>query len=176
MAEINGYFEEFNSGRTGLRISGMIVENRERTMVIILDGSLDTHNSTAFSDVLTKTVDTYGRIGHLVIDLGGLTYISSTGIGSFHTILMYVKQKNIELYFMNINDKVNSVLHTLGFSGFFNIIKNLQEIKADKNLDKGVRRCPFCARLLRISNPGRFRCPSCKNLITVAKDGAVAKG
>jgi anti-sigma B factor antagonist len=176
LGDINSYFNEFNEAKTGMRISGSVIENRVRTMVILLDGSLDTHNSTHFADILTKTIDNYGKAENMVIDLGKLTYISSTGIGSFHMIFTHLKQKNIELYFMNINDKVNSVLHLLGFSGFFNIINSLQEINGDKILDREVRRCPFCAKLLRISNPGKFRCPSCKNLITVTEDGTVSKG
>lgn len=176
MADVNAFFKDFNEAKTGLRISMAVVQNPPRTLVISLDGSLDTHNSTRFSDSLAKIVDDYEEAVHVVIDLGKLTYISSTGIGSFHTIMTHLKQKNIGLYFMHINDKVNSVLHLLGFSGFFKIIDNLQEIKTDGIADKEVHRCPFCAKLLRIANPGRFRCPSCKNLITVSADGVVSKG
>lgn len=93
-------------------------EKEQELLVCRVTGQLETENSPGFLDEVKSMLD-FPWINTLVMDLAGLTYVSSTGIGSFTTLLIECKNKGISLVLKNMNEKVKSVFDLLGFSGFF---------------------------------------------------------
>jgi anti-sigma B factor antagonist len=55
----------------------------------------------------------------IIIDLGKVDFISSTGVGSLVMALTRARKRNITLKLRDITDKVRSVFDLLGFLQFF---------------------------------------------------------
>jgi len=116
--------------------------------VIKLDGQLDGQN---YQDLIAKAREAYvGGARDFVIDLGGLTYVSSAGLVALHTVALLARgealpdteagwsairsiggassgglQKHVKL--ANPRDEVKSVLDMVGFSNAFEIFNDLAE-------------------------------------------------
>jgi anti-anti-sigma factor len=94
-------------------------------LMLGLNGSIDTYNSTYFQKCIHKLVEAGFR--QLIFNCSGLTYVSSTGIGSFTSFLKALKPKGGNLVLFEIQPKVYEVFQLLGFSQFFVIKKSLEE-------------------------------------------------
>ena len=119
---VPGFDEEKDSS---LKISLEKVENKENTILIILNGYIDTYNSVYFQNQVGKIVSA-GYI-NLIFSCAGLNYVSSTGIGSFTAFLKLVKPKGGDIVLLSIQPKVYEVFQLLGFSQFFNIKESLED-------------------------------------------------
>lgn len=86
-----------------------------------LNGYLDTMNANDITTYFTDTLSTQKGIKKLILDLSGLTYASSSGIGSFTSLLMNCKKQNIELELCCVHPKIKDVIDLLGFTAFFTI-------------------------------------------------------
>ena len=93
-------------------------EEQQGILVCQVSGQLETDNSPGFLNEVKSNLGLPG-INTLVMDLTGLTYVSSTGIGSFTTLLIECKNREISLVLKHMNEKVKSVFDLLGFSSFF---------------------------------------------------------
>ena len=89
-------------------------------VVVDIKGRLETANSNSFLNYMAEVIDDAAIGCELVLSMGDLYYVSSTGIGAFTTILVNSKKKNIQLFIKDMQPKVKSVLELLGFTSFFN--------------------------------------------------------
>jgi len=94
-------------------------------LILCLNGSIDTYNSTYFQKCIHKLVEAGYK--QLIFNCAGLNYVSSTGIGSFTSFLKALKPKGGDLVLFEIQPKVYEVFQLLGFSKFFVIKNNLDE-------------------------------------------------
>jgi len=167
-----------------LRIKVTEVESVPNCLLLTLTGCIDTYNSTLFQKRVQKAID-MGFI-KLIFHCSSLTYVSSTGIGSFTTFLKTVKPLNGNIVMLDIQPKVYEVFQLLGFSQFFNIKNNIEDAVSFFNSDqeeeapvavfpKNVS-CPICYKKLKAVKPGRFRCSECKSTITVDENGQILLG
>jgi anti-anti-sigma factor len=108
-----------------LKIKLQNVPGIDGCIILILNGYIDTYNSTYFQKRVQKLVET-GFI-RMIFDCAGLNYVSSTGIGSFTSFLKTVKPRGGDLILLQIQPKVHEVFQLLGFSQFFVIKKTLDE-------------------------------------------------
>ena len=114
--------------KSGYRFTVSILGDDPTQLHIALEGYLDNNNSGYFAAAFKKTIDDYNKAKTVVLDLAKLNYISSTGIGSFVEILSYFKKNNYRLFIYRISDKVSSVFDLLGFTAYFQFIKDLTAI------------------------------------------------
>ena len=61
----------------------------------------------------------------VILDLSGINYVSSTGIGSFTRLIKVVKPKGGDIVFINTVSKVLDVFQLLGFTSFFIFLDDL---------------------------------------------------
>lgn len=148
------------------------LKSLENVLLVKLTGYIDTYNSNYFMDQMNKILES--GFYKIAFDCSGVTYISSTGIGSFTAILKIVKSHGGEIVFFNMLSKVYEIFSLLGFSQFFRIVDNLEDAIAFLNTDNKsdfaepcAGQCPVCRKRLMIKKPGRFRCPGCKSIVTV---------
>lgn len=152
-------------------------------LVLYLDGYIDTYNSLYFQTQVSKAI-VEGYI-QLIFDCSRLTYVSSTGIGSFSIFLKTTKAHGGEVILVNVNNKVYDVFHLLGFSQFFPMKDSIAE--AIKFLGSASRRdtsslfpkiltCPVCERKVNVKRPGRYRCSSCKTILAVNSNAEIYLG
>lgn len=177
---VPGFDEEKDSS---LKISLEKVENKENTILIILNGYIDTYNSVYFQNQVGRIVSA-GYI-NLIFSCAGLNYVSSTGIGSFTAFLKLAKPKGGDIVLLSIQPKVYEVFQLLGFSQFFNIKESLEDsisffsesaVSAQTSLFPKVFVCPVCSRRLKATKSGRFRCSDCKSILVIDQQAQIFLG
>lgn len=150
---------------------------------VVLEGYIDTYNSSFFQKQLTKLIGAGYYI--LMFNCEALSYVSSTGLGSFTILLKMVKMKGGDIVLAAVQEKVSEVFQILGFSQFFNLKNTVEE--AIEYLQKGagsnasqvfprMMNCPSCSKTVQASRPGRFRCTNCKAIISIGEDGSISLG
>lgn len=150
--------------------------------LIEFDGYIDTYNSSFFQNQITKIVNA-GFI-NLIFDCTKLSYISSTGLGSFTILLKMVRGKGGDLTIAAIQEKVNEVFQILGFSQFFVICQTVEDavshftngVTTSAEIFPRILACPSCAKSVRAVRAGRFRCMNCKSIIVITEDGNIMLG
>jgi len=166
-----------------LKIKLHDVPDVEGCLVLVLNGYIDTYNSTLFQNRVQRAIDE-GYI-RLIFNCKGLQHISSTGIGSLTVFLKAVKSQGGDIILLDIQSEVYEVLQLLGFSQFFNIQTDLNEsidffrnteAPQETQIFPKVFACPYCSKNLKAVKPGRFRCSDCKTILAIDNTGAVSLG
>ncbi len=65
---------------------------------------------------------------HCIIDISGLQYINSSGIGVLITLLTKFRNRGGEVYLMNPSESVKKLLIITKLNSIFNIIRNENEV------------------------------------------------
>ncbi len=98
-------------------------ENRGRTLYMRLSGEIDEHNAALSRMTADNLVDEgVGRVERAVFDLGGISFMDSTGIGFLIGRYKRLKKYGIPAFVTNLsvtNDKI------LRMSGVYSIIPKL---------------------------------------------------
>lgn len=126
-------------------------QGRVSVTVVHLDGKLD---SNSFQNLIDEAKKIFaGGARHIILDMAKLTYISSAGIVSLHSIAKLFRgealpeteagwnvirslekerssgiQQNLKLF--NVPPEVRSVLDVVGFSSFFEMYDDLEKAVA----------------------------------------------
>lgn len=110
--------------------SGLFVNNRinKETIIVSLSGYLDTYNSIDFTRYIENKMLKNKDANELILDLSHITYVSSTGIGSFIQINKDLIDDGKTLFLYNTPHPVKSVMELLGVYKFFN---NIEEIDGE---------------------------------------------
>ncbi len=144
--------------------------------ILHVSGIIDTYNSTFFQTQVLRLIEL--NYIHLVFDCSNLTYISSTGIGSFTLFLRTIKEKGGKFVIVGLQSKVYDVFELLGFNGlffFYNTIedgikaltaKSVNTVNTTELFPKLIS-CKICNKRLRVLKPGKYRCPVCKGILAV---------
>ena len=104
------------------------VDNSKGSFNIVqLSGFLDAHTVGSFENRLEEILK--GGQTKVVIDLHGLTYISSAGIGALMALTQRLRKKKGDLVLLRPNDKVFKILDLLGFTKIFNVARQNEEIE-----------------------------------------------
>jgi anti-anti-sigma factor len=126
-------------------------QGRELVTIIHLDGKLDSNSFQRLINEAKKLYDEGAR--HLILDMTKLSYISSAGIVSLHSIAKLFRgealpntdagwnairsmekeraagmQQHVKLF--NVPAEVRSVLDVVGFSAFFEMYTDLDQAVA----------------------------------------------
>ena len=177
---VPGFDEEKDES---LRIRLEKVEGLRDALVLYLSGYIDTYNSNFFQKRINRAVE--AGFSKLIFNCGGLTYVSSTGIGSFTAFLKAVKPKSGDIVLLEIQPRVYEVFQLLGFSQFFTIRDTLDDAiqyfrksgaSPATNVFPRTFKCPVCSTRLRASRSGRFRCSKCRTILAIDASGQVFLG
>lgn len=97
----------------------------QTSCVVRVTGYIDTYNSP----YCQKQIDQFIQQGlvHLVFDLHGVTYISSTGVGVFPNTLKNVKKSGGDIILVGMRPRVEDVFDLLGFKTFFTRTETVEE-------------------------------------------------
>lgn len=172
---IKGFFDERDDS---IKID---LEKVEDVLVIKLAGYIDTYNSNFFMKQMNKVLE--NGFYKIVFDCANISYISSTGIGSFTAVLKIAKARGGELAFYGMLPKVYEIFSLLGFSQFFRIVETKEDAIAYVNgnnkvdfTEPYITQCPVCQKRLMAKKPGRFRCPGCKTIVSINNQKQIALG
>lgn len=103
------------------------VQTREQDGIVILElsGELDIGGVTT----VKKAFEGYFEKGlvKVVLDLSGMGYTSSAGMGVFMGIARQVKEKGGNVKMVGINDRVNRVFTLIGITKIFSIYNTVED-------------------------------------------------
>lgn len=108
-------------------VAAHALEGVEGAVVLSLTGYLDAHTVADF-DKHTEEVMAEG-VSKLVIDLRGLNYISSAGIGALMGLSQRLKRHSGDLVLMQPTEKVYKILDLLGFTRIFQMSGSEEEAR-----------------------------------------------
>lgn len=180
MESSNSVVPDFDSDKDeSLKISLKRIADIPNCCLVILEGYIDTYNSPFFQKQLTKVVA--AGFSKILINCKELSYVSSTGLGSFTILLKMVKANGGDIVLSDVQEKVYEVFQILGFSQFFNMKNSLEEALSflkngddtPKSVFPCVLNCPACKKVIQATRAGRFRCTNCKNVITISETASI---
>jgi anti-sigma B factor antagonist len=102
-------------------------EVKNSTLIIRLSGDLIGENGgtgvmTVVSDALQQ------NIKNSIIDIAGLRYINSSGIGVLITILTKFRNRGGEVYLLNPSESVKKLLVITKLNAIFQVIQSEEEV------------------------------------------------
>ncbi|HHS12180.1 MAG TPA: anti-sigma factor antagonist [bacterium] len=100
-------------------------EDRDQISVVAVKGYLDAHTAPELEQMLQQLVDEE-RV-HIVVNLAGLSYISSAGLGVFMGFIEDIRKKNGDIKLAEPNEKVYRVFDLLGFPVLYEIYQKEEE-------------------------------------------------
>ncbi|MFH1943447.1 MAG: STAS domain-containing protein [bacterium] len=100
-------------------------KDAEEVSVIYLNGYLDAHTAPDFEKALQDLVDE-NRV-RIVVNLSGLSYISSAGLGVFMGFIEDIRKKGGDIKLAEPTDKVFRVFDLLGFPVLYEIFQKEAE-------------------------------------------------
>lgn len=104
-------------------------ENKEGIHFISVYGEIDAGSSIHLDNALKEAMENEEK--QIAVDLTGLDYISSAGLGVFISHLDEFANNNIQLVLFGINDSVKQVFDILGLEKLLTITETEEEaIKA----------------------------------------------
>lgn len=108
-------------------MNGFEVNSKEvkNVAVVYIKGYLDAHTAPDFEKALRELVD-QDKV-KLVVNLSGLNYISSAGLGVFMGFIEEVRNKGGDIKLVELTDKVFRVFDLLGFPVLYDIFKKEEE-------------------------------------------------
>ena len=95
------------------------LERQEGALVAKPEGRIDGINASDFEKALRDAIDEEG--GSLVVDLGGLTYISSAGLRAILLIAKLLAQRSAKFGLCSLSDPIREVFEISGFDKIVSI-------------------------------------------------------
>jgi anti-sigma B factor antagonist len=102
-------------------------EIKNNTLIIRLSGDLiGEDNGAAIIGVVADALQE--KVRTCIVDISGLRYINSSGIGTLITILTKFRNKSGEVYLMKPSESVQKLLVITKLNAIFHIIQSESEI------------------------------------------------
>jgi anti-anti-sigma factor len=96
-------------------------------LVIRIEGPIDSYNYDLFRKLVLEGLGDAETRGGLILDMAGVTYITSTGIGAITMIMFEAERRLLPFHLARVPRNVRNVLEVLGFSAFFDCIESFEE-------------------------------------------------
>lgn len=103
-------------------------EEREGYDIVRLDGALDSYSFPRLETALNKLRSEERH--RVVLDCGGLDYISSASLGALIGFARRAREKEGDLMLVKLSPKIFSIVELLGFHKILEIHKNLEDATA----------------------------------------------
>jgi anti-sigma B factor antagonist len=102
-------------------------EVKSDVLIIRLTGDLiGENNSAVVLEVVANSIEE--KIKTCIVDISGLRYINSSGIGLLITILTKFRNKSGEVYLMKPSESVQKLLVITKLNAIFHIIQSEDEV------------------------------------------------
>jgi anti-anti-sigma factor len=100
-------------------------EGEPAVVVVRVTGFLDAHTVTSFEKTMGDLLEQ--NHNKIIMDLGGLNYISSAGIGALMVLLQQLRRRQGDMVILQPTPKVFKIMDLLGFTKIFHIANDRQE-------------------------------------------------
>ncbi|RFU43322.1 anti-sigma factor antagonist [Actinomadura logoneensis] len=96
--------------------------------VVKISGEIDVFTSPRLREMLLDIIDNGGT--YLVVDLGEVTFLDSTGLGVLVGIYHRLRARDGSMSFMGVNERVRRVFHVTQLTKIFVLHDSLEEALA----------------------------------------------
>jgi len=86
-----------------------------QALIVTLQGELDLHTSPEFKDKLTALFQTHSSITSLIMNVKGLSFIDSSGLGVILGRYRELQERGGRLFFVQANPQIKRILQMSGF-------------------------------------------------------------
>lgn len=117
---------------TNLRVKPSHIQQRDQWVECRLDGFLDNENTPRFLDFARRQL--HDGCVVMGLDLSGLSYISSTGVGAFSSLTLESRGTGKFFFLTGIPDRIAKVLTLLGVSDLFSMVDDSSVYRFEKHL------------------------------------------
>ena len=90
------------------------IERHGETLVAVATGRVDSTNAAAFQDELISSID--GDDPSVVLDLGGLSYISSAGLRVILLVAKQLRTKDAQFAVCSPSEPIREIFEISGFA------------------------------------------------------------
>ena len=102
-------------------------ETKDSTLIIRLVGDLiGENNGMSILEVVNGSIN--DKVARCIIDISGLRYINSSGIGVLITILTKFRNKGGEVYLMKPSESVQKLLVITKLNAIFQMVQSEEEV------------------------------------------------
>ena len=108
-----------------LELNAKVMEQLPNTVVVTVSGFLDTHTTPQLKALLDKLFEREKM--NVILNLSGLLYISSTGIGALMKGLNLAEEKAGSFRLCEIPEKIFEIISMLGFDQVLSIYDTEEE-------------------------------------------------
>ena len=99
---------------------------KDNKMTLLFNGEINSINAMDIENDVTETLEDK-EFNSLYLDFANLTYASSAGL----RIILKLKQKYKDVYVINCNDEVYSILEMTGFTNIMSVRRTLIEVSVE---------------------------------------------
>ena len=113
-------------------------ESRKDCLILKLQGELIFDEVSHFEAFVKQN---FGKSRNIAIDMKGLLFLDSSGMGSLVKLLNLTKQKSGGFFIYNIQDEVMKIIEVADLLSFFKIVKESEILTMfDDSMDNLMRR------------------------------------
>ena len=112
-----------------------VIKKRDYAYSVELKGSIDTDTYQRLEDELKEIIDEKTKA--VILDMGGVTYISSIGVKVILWAQKDLKEKNASFVMVNLQPPIKKVFDALQILPIFDIFEDMPE--ADKYIDQIIK-------------------------------------
>jgi len=112
-----------------------IIKKKDYVFLVQLKGSIDTGTAPQLQEELTEIID--DRTKAVILDMKGVEYISSAGIGATVWAKKKLEQQNATLTLINVQPAIKKVLDVMRILPIIDIFDDMPE--ADKYIDQIIK-------------------------------------
>ncbi len=169
---------ELDATIEGAKVKFMPMENIANGLIVYTVGEINTFNSSKFQSVVKKAID--AGYHKLIFNCKDISYLSSTGVGSFTFILKDIGAVQGRMAICEMRPRVHEVFSLLGFDKFFPVYSDMSEaietfnpVAIKKPVFPSICKCPICAKKYKMAKSGRYRCSSCRTIFSINEQGEI---
>jgi len=149
--------------------------------VLDAEGALDSYTSEKLQEALKQLFDagTY----HVVLNLQGLKYMSSAGIGLIVEQMEVARAHNGDIKLAQVSAKIEKVLDICGATKLIQLFKEedtaVKQFSQRTVVQEAIEfprdvKCPACGQVSRVSSPDIYKCGKCSEVCYVDPKGTVS--
>jgi len=112
-----------------------VVKQKNFVYSVELQGSIDTETAPRLNEELNELIDE--RTKAVILDMGGVNYISSAGIAAVLGAKKALKEKSASFAMTNVQPQIKKVLDVMKILPMIDIFEDMPE--ADKYIDQIIK-------------------------------------
>ena len=102
------------------------VKKETEYTLISIDGEIDLYNARQLKEKVTQAAE-HSESPNMIMDLKGVDYIDSTGLGILIGIKRRAAEKGGKLVLVLRSDRINKLFEITGLKNIFNICNSVEE-------------------------------------------------